>query len=43
MLLKKLSMIAITVVASLALATGTGVLARQAAGLPTETKRRAAR
>ena len=35
MLLKKLSMIAITVVASLALATGAGVLARQAATLPT--------
>ena len=34
MLLKKLSMIAITVVASLALATSAGVLARQAATLP---------
>jgi RNA polymerase sigma factor (sigma-70 family) len=35
MLLKKVSMIAITVVASLAVATGAGVLARQVATLPT--------
>jgi RNA polymerase sigma-70 factor (ECF subfamily) len=35
MLLKKVSMIAITVVASLALVTSAGVLARQAATLPT--------
>ena len=38
MFMKKLSMVAITVVASLTLATGAGVWARQAAGLPTRDK-----
>jgi RNA polymerase sigma factor (sigma-70 family) len=39
MLLKKVSIIAVTVVASLALATGAGVFARQTGGLPNDDQR----